>query len=74
MPYEIMKQGNMYVIKNLKSKTILKRQYTKRKDAVSRVKQLEGRHSRVPAGMHKMPDGTLMKDSDMPRKKKSTGY
>jgi len=29
-------------------------------------------HMKVPKGMHRMPDGTLMKDSDMKKKKKST--
>ena len=72
-----MKQGDIYVVKNMKSNTILKKQFMKRKDAVDRMKQLEGRHSKVPAGMHRMPDGSLMKDSDMPPKgsrKKKTGY
>ncbi len=28
----------------------------------------------VPKGSHRMPDGTIMKDSDMPKKKKTGKY
>ncbi len=32
-------------------------------------KKMEAKVPEVPAGMHRMPDGKLMKDSDMPMKK-----
>ena len=28
----------------------------------------------VPKGFHRMPDGSIMKDSDMPKKKKKSKY
>tara|TARA_R110000765_G_scaffold196197_2_gene301700 strand:- start:347 stop:598 length:252 start_codon:yes stop_codon:yes gene_type:complete len=30
----------------------------------------KGTKKRVPKGSHRMPDGTIMKDSDMPKKNK----
>ena len=35
-------------------------------------KKKKSKMSSVPKGSHRMPDGTIMKDSDMPKKKKKT--
>ena len=73
MPFRVDKTDKGYRLYNLEKKTYAKRTFKTRQAAVNMKKtymNYDKKKKPVPKGSHRMPDGSIMKDSDM--KKKST--
>ena len=73
MPFRVEKTDKGYRLYNLDKKTYAKRTFKTRQAAVNMKKtymNYDKKKKPVPKGSHRMPDGSIMKDSDM--KKKST--
>ena len=81
MPYSIVKSGNMFQLRNKNTKKLLAKKFKTRASAKKFADRYESSHTTkskkktVPKGSHRMPDGSIMKDSAMPSKgKKKSSY
>jgi hypothetical protein len=73
MPFSI--RGNKkdgFRLYNLEKKTLAKRTFKTREAAENMKKVYMSYDKKVPKGSHRMPDGSIMKDSDMKKKKTSS--
>jgi hypothetical protein len=73
MPFRVEKTDKGYRLYNLEKKTYAKRTFKTRQAAVN-MKNTYMKYDKtkkkkaVPKGSHRMPDGSIMKDSDMKKK------
>jgi len=78
MPYSIVKSGDMFQLRNKNTKKLLQKKFKTRASAKKFADRYESSHTTkskkkaVPKGSHRMPDGSIMKDSAMPSKGKSS--
>ena len=72
MPFRVDKTDKGYRLYNLEKKTYAKRTFKTRQAAVNMKKtymNYDKKKKPVPKGSHRMPDGSIMKDKDMPKSK-----
>jgi len=77
MPYTIVKSGDMFQLRNKNTKKLLAKKFKTRASAKKFADRYESSHTKkkaVPKGSHRMPDGSIMKDSAMPSKGKKSSY
>ena len=72
MPYAIVKSGDQFQLRNKNTKKLLAKKFKTRASAKKfsdryETKKKKGKSS-VPKGSHRMPDGSIMKDSAMKKK------
>jgi len=81
MPYTIVKSGDMFQLRNKNTKKLLAKKFKTRASAKKFSDKYESSHTTkstkskkksVPKGSHRMPNGSIMKDSAMPSKGKSS--
>ena len=68
MPYSIVKSGDMFQLRNKNTKKLLAKKFKTRASAKKFADRYETKKtgkSSVPKGSHRMPDGSIMKDSAM---------
>ena len=73
MPYTIVKSGDQFQLRNKNTKKLLGKKFKTRASAKKFSDRYESKKktgkSSVPKGSHRMPDGSIMKDSAMPTAK-----
>lgn len=74
MPYSIQKSGDMFQLRNKNTKKLLGKKFRTRASAKKFADRYESKKKTVPKGSHKMPDGSIMKNSAMPSKGKKSSY
>jgi len=74
MPYTIVKSGDMFQLRNKNTKKLLAKKFKTRASAKKFSDKYETKKKTVPKGSHRMPDGSIMKDSAMPSKGKKSSY
>jgi len=77
MPYNIVKSGDMFQLRNKNTKKLLAKKFKTRASAKKFSDRYESGHTKkkpVPKGSHRMPDGSIMKDSAMPSKGSKSSY
>ena len=75
MPYTIVKSGDQFQLRNKNTKKLLGKKFKTRASAKKFSDRYESKKtgkSSVPKGSHRMPNGSIMKDSAMPSKGKSS--
>tara|TARA_R110000787_G_scaffold113355_1_gene222526 strand:- start:265 stop:486 length:222 start_codon:yes stop_codon:yes gene_type:complete len=72
MPYTIVKSGDQFQLRNKNTKKLLGKKFKTRASAKKFSDRYESKKKSVPKGSHRMPDGSIMKDSAMPSKGKSS--
>jgi ribosomal protein S4 len=75
MPYAIVKSGDQFQLRNKNTKKLLAKKFKTRASAKKFSDRYETKKnssnsskSKVPKGSHRMPDGSIMKDSAMKKK------
>ena len=75
MPYMIVKSGDQFQLRNKNTKKLLAKKFKTRASAKKFSDRYETKKSSsnsskkaVPKGSHRMPDGSIMKDSAMKKK------
>ena len=74
MPYSIVKTDDMFQLRNKNTKKLLGKKFRTRASAKKFADRYESKKKTVPKGSHKMPDGSIMKNSAMPSKGKKSSY
>ena len=74
MPYTIVKTDDMFQLRNKNTKKLLGKKFRTRASAKKFADRYESKKKTVPKGSHKMPDGSIMKNSAMPSKGKKSSY
>ena len=74
MPYTIVKTDDMFQLRNKNTKKLLGKKFRTRASAKKFADRYESKKKTVPKGSHKMPDGSIMKDSAMKSKGKKSSY
>lgn len=70
MPYQIVKSGDQFQLRNKNTKKLLAKKFKTRASAKKFSDRYETKKTKtVPKGSHRMPDGSIMKDSAMPAAK-----
>ena len=72
MPYQIVKSGDQFQLRNKNTKKLLAKKFNTRASAKKFSDRYETKKTKtktVPKGSHRMPDGSIMKDSAMPAAK-----
>ena len=72
MPYQIVKSGDQFQLRNKNTKKLLAKKFKTRASAKKfsdRYETKKNKTKTVPKGSHRMPDGSIMKDSAMPAAK-----
>ena len=70
MPYSIVKSGDQFQLRNKNTKKLLGKKFKTRASAKKFADRYETKKKKpVPKGSHRMPDGSIMKDSAMPTAK-----
>ena len=69
MPYTIVKSGDQFQLRNKNTKKLLGKKFKTRASAKKFSDRYESKKKPVPKGSHRMPDGSIMKDSAMPAAK-----
>ena len=72
MPYTIVKSGDQFQLRNKNTKKLLGKKFKTRASAKKFSDRYESKKKSVPKGSHRMPNGSIMKDSAMPSKGKSS--
>ena len=73
MPYTIVKSGDQFQLRNKNTKKLLGKKFKTRASAKKFSDRYETKKKKsVPKGSHRMPNGSIMKDSAMPSKGKSS--
>ena len=77
MPYQIVKSGDQFQLRNKNTKKLLAKKFKTRASAKKFSDRYETNKTKtktktmtktVPKGSHRMPDGSIMKDSAMKSK------
>ena len=68
MPYSIVKSGDQFQLRNKNTKKLLAKKFKTRASAKKFSDRYESKKKSVPKGSHRMPDGSIMKDSAMKKK------
>ena len=68
MPYSIQKSGDMFQLRNKNTKKLLGKKFKTRASAKKFADRYSSSKKAVPKGSHRMPDGSIMKDSAMKKK------
>ena len=74
MPYQIVKSGDQFQLRNKNTKKLLAKKFKTRASAKKFSDRYETKKTKTkldpkPKGSHRMPDGSIMKDSAMPAAK-----
>ena len=65
MPYTIVKSGDQFQLRNKNTKKLLGKKFKTRASAKKFSDRYESKKKSVPKGSHRMPNGSIMKDSAM---------
>tara|TARA_R110000803_G_scaffold9083_1_gene28951 strand:+ start:301 stop:513 length:213 start_codon:yes stop_codon:yes gene_type:complete len=65
MPYSVVKTDDMFQLRNKNTKKLLGKKFRTRASAKKFADRYESKKKTVPKGSHRMPDGSIMKDSAM---------
>ena len=65
MPYSIVKTDDMFQLRNKNTKKLLGKKFRTRASAKKFADRYESKKKTVPKGSHRMPDGSIMKNSAM---------
>ena len=65
MPYSVVKTDDMFQLRNKNTKKLLGKKFRTRASAKKFADRYESKKKTVPKGSHKMPDGSIMKNSAM---------
>tara|TARA_R110000824_G_scaffold100199_1_gene238278 strand:- start:663 stop:875 length:213 start_codon:yes stop_codon:yes gene_type:complete len=65
MPYTIVKTDDMFQLRNKNTKKLLGKKFKTRASAKKFADRYESKKKTVPKGSHRMPDGSIMKNSAM---------
>ena len=65
MPYTIVKTDDMFQLRNKNTKKLLGKKFRTRASAKKFADRYESKKKTVPKGSHRMPDGSIMKNSAM---------